>query len=708
MASQRHKTRKSSRLHWQIFKHDVSRYERPSQKWVCGNKASGCPCHIGPDEKGNCRATHECTPVRSGDSWQCTRSKQMGGKCEQGPLPDGTCCRAIEKCIPVPSHRATRANLVYMAIFLTIAVLLFFVSGPMRSDFISPGAAGNFHGSIAGDCKQCHSADSQSGAGLLTTAFHPSDGITESHKCLDCHDLGKNALMTHSLPAKVLAAQSSQMTSKPSLLQQVGFHEPKDAKGEIACAACHQEHRGKGFDIKAVQNMQCQSCHKHTFKSLADGHPEFKNYPYKQRLNLKFDHVSHIKKHFDEAEQSVSCIDCHKTDQRGKMMVIKSYKEVCGSCHTGQIRGEERSGEKGVRVFTIPGVDVLTLKQKHINIGYWPEDADGEITPFMKLLLSTDDDYKDISSTLEDVDLLDLQDADQEALDAVQRLVWAVKKLYVNIALKGQAEIKERLEAILDRELTPDELASLSAMIPAAMMDSALRNWIPTAYAEMQQREDEENKAPINRPKVNDKVAEFLLDNMAENGERSSGGGWYRGDDSFSIYYRPTGHADQFMQAWLNNTVSAESDSAKAVFTLLSDKEAPGVCMKCHSISEKNGKLKMNWMSHRPQPFERRRVDFRHSAHFSLTSKDGCATCHKLDLKADFMSAYDDNKVVNFSSSFTDIKRNTCLTCHTPSRAGDSCLGCHNYHIGVFEPTKNSHPVKEKIARRSDTDSPAQ
>lgn len=696
MVSDRRKTRKRGHLHWQIFKHDVSRYERPDQKWICGKTPQGCPCNIGPDTKGNCRATYECKPVRKGDSWQCTRSKQMGGKCENGPLPDGSCCNAIEKCTPIPSLRARRAGLVYAASVLTIAVILFFVAGPMRSEFLSPGNSGTFHGSIAGDCKQCHSADKLTGVAWLTTAMHPFDGTAESGLCLDCHDLGKNALFAHSLPRKEVARESSEKKSKPSFLQQVGFHEPKNAKGEITCPVCHQEHRGSDFDIKAVQNMQCQSCHTHTFKSLADGHPEFDGFPYKHRLNLKFDHVSHIKKHFAEEEKDLSCTDCHMTDQRGKMMVVKSYAQVCSSCHNKQIRGDERSGEKGVRVFTLPGVDVPSLKKKHIDIGYWPEDAEAELTPFMKLLLSTDDDYAEIKEKLDDVDLLDLADADKDVLDAVQRLIWMVKKLYVDISFRGQLAIKERLEASLGRELKPDELSGLAAMLPAALMDSSLRAWIPTVYAEMLQRENEDNKTPIIRQKVSEKLTEYLQDNKAENDERSLAGGWYRNDDDFSVYYRPVGHADGFMQSWLNTSVSQQSEYSKAIFTQLGGEESPGVCLKCHSVSEQAGQRHVNWLTKRPKPFERRRVDFRHSAHFSLTNEKGCATCHILDEKADFMAAYEEAKADSFSSSFTGMKREICLECHTPKRAGDSCLGCHNYHIGVFTPMENSHLAKKK------------
>lgn len=686
--------RTKGRLRWQRFAHDESSYERPNQKWVCGKQPQGCACHIGPDEHGNCRATHECEPVKKDDRWYCTRSRQLGGKCEKGPLPDGSCCNSVEKCTPILSHRSRRAGIAYAAAVLTLGVILFFVAGPMRATFFSPGNSGSFHGSIAGDCKNCHSTDKPGSADWVATAMHPFDAMTESHLCLDCHDLGKSALLTHALPEKEMHEKTGIEKGQPSLMQLAGFHVPKNAHGEIACAVCHQEHRGSKFDIKKVYNKQCQSCHTHTFESLANGHPEFDAYPYKARLNLKFDHGSHLKKYFPEAEKDVPCTECHSADQHGKMMVTKPYAQVCSSCHEAQIRGEERSGEKGIRVFSLPGIDVASLKKKHINIGRWQEDADGEITPFMDLLLSADEDYAAIKDSLGDMDLLDLDGANKQALATAQSLIWSVKKLYVDIALGGQQAIKQRLEAGLERELTPDELKSLAAMLPAEFMDATLRAWLPSVYAEMMQRDDPAAKVNIAKPQANDKLADYLLDNKADNDQRAVAGGWYKNDDDFSVYYRPSGHADGFMQGWLNAAVNRKPEITGAVFDLLAEEKAPGTCMKCHSVTETDEQRVVNWQSKRPQAFEHRTVEFRHSAHFSLINADGCATCHKLDPDADFMASFDTDKATSFTSSFSGMQRDTCVECHKPELAGDTCLSCHNYHIGVFEPTRNTKSTK--------------
>ena len=81
-----------------------SGYERPNDEWICGWTRDGTPCPLGPDRKGNCVVTHECTPYRKGDRWLCARASAFGGACENGPRPDGTCCHAVSKCQRPPRY----------------------------------------------------------------------------------------------------------------------------------------------------------------------------------------------------------------------------------------------------------------------------------------------------------------------------------------------------------------------------------------------------------------------------------------------------------------------------------------------------------------------------------------------------------------------------------------------------------------------------
>ena len=113
----------------QAFDYRRSPYERPNQKWVCGRLAEGAPCHIGPDGRGHCRADFACRPAKVDDRWRCARSELAGGKCEQGPLPDGTCCVAIPSCRPRLSWRGRRGAIARWVAAVTVGAVLTIMSG---------------------------------------------------------------------------------------------------------------------------------------------------------------------------------------------------------------------------------------------------------------------------------------------------------------------------------------------------------------------------------------------------------------------------------------------------------------------------------------------------------------------------------------------------------------------------------------------------
>ncbi|MBT7666936.1 MAG: hypothetical protein HN608_18610, partial [Rhodospirillaceae bacterium] len=54
--------------------------------------------------------------------------------------------------------------------------------------------------------------------------------------------------------------------------------------------------------------------------------------------------------------------------------------------------------------------------------------------------------------------------------------------------------------------------------------------------------------------------------------------------------------------------------------------------------------------------------------------------------EADFAGGYKDRNPKTFSSNFKPLARKICAECHTSAKAGDNCLTCHNYHLGVFQP----------------------
>ena len=102
----------------------------------------------------------------------------------------------------------------------------------------------------------------------------------------------------------------------------------------------------------------------------------------------------------------------------------------------------------------------------------------------------------------------------------------------------------------------------------------------------------------------------------------------------------------------------------------------------------------MNWLSARPQPETKRATVFSHTTHFSMLDEQGCRTCHKLDRKADYLASFKDHDPTSFTSNFSPLRTATCATCHIEGVAGDTCLLCHRYHVGVFK----TRPVSTEMA----------
>ena len=463
----------------QKFSYRDSTYLRPTQKWVCGHLAEGTPCQIGPDNGGNCRATSECQPRQDGSRWHCTRSQLAGGPCKEGPLPSGDCCRIIPKCRPVRSWRAKRVATTKWLLSAMVGLLLFCLAGAGSLTFISPGNLTSKHAQLS-DCSTCHSASEFSPTRWLHTAFLDPRPTEDSKLCLTCHKLGDDAFQPHTIAAGE-PSLSKDATLSPSSgvlsvrIANAFLQTPKEGGRTLVCGTCHSEHHGSDFELTAMSDDSCNTCHKGQFKSFSDGHPVFTNYPYQTRTNIQFDHVTHFGKHFQDEKNKVNapkeCMNCHKLDTAGELMLVKSFDDVCGTCHSGQIEGTEgRSGAKGIAVLNIPGIDIYTLEERAASIGTWPEYAEGPVTPFMDLLLSSNDNHGNLLLVLQDVDLMDLSEATDQEIGAVEDLVWNVKGLFHDLRVNGLNEIKTRIEKAFGQELTTDELAQLTGLLPSGVV----------------------------------------------------------------------------------------------------------------------------------------------------------------------------------------------------------------------------------------------
>ncbi|MBF0173156.1 MAG: hypothetical protein HQL83_06885 [Magnetococcales bacterium] len=210
-------------------------------------------------------------------------------------------------------------------------------------------------------------------------------------------------------------------------------------------------------------------------------------------------------------------------------------------------------------------------------------------------------------------------------------------------------------EGVLDQE--PAAADSLLAETPAAG-DGSLLDAAPE-----QGKTGVESSPPVQVKKMD-----------AE--EWNRGGGWYR--MGYALYYRPGGHGDPFLRSWLQQMRQESGASVTPLRALLSAKNAPGECNKCHLdlFAQSNAELLANRSS---EGLEIRTLTrFSHKPHLKALH-DNCQECHTLGTPPAEESTSAET-VAPRTRGFTPMQRKACADCHTRNRAGEDCLQCHKYH----------------------------
>lgn len=367
-------------------------------------------------------------------------------------------------------------------------------------------------------------------------------------------------------------------------------------------------------------------------------------------------------------------------------MLVKSFDHTCASCHLEQITGLGRADAPGITVIRLPGLDVQTLAKRNIAIGDWPEGAEGGITPFMELLFRSQTESNNVIQRLRSLDLLDLSKATASQLSDAATLSWMVKEMVHDLSIKGQVEIEGRIKTSLSHELNSAQKEAIAGLLSAEVLQASRNQWFPNLSQEVASHREGKKTPPPNVGKVS---TGQLGANPGKPEDWVARGGWYRSNSDYSISYRPTGHADLFLRSWMD--LSVANPNARQLFDSLSNPKAPGLCAKCHSTDDRP-EPQINWNPSLPDAFEHKFTRFSHVAHFSLLDDHGCQTCHRLDSNASresygaaFATGHRDPAA--FSSNFKSIDLGLCASCHTRKHAGESCLKCHNYHVGHFVPT---------------------
>src|SRR5262249_49978898 len=149
-----------------------------------------------------------------------------------------------------------------------------------------------------------------------------------------------------------------------------------------------------------------------------------------------------------------------------RVMAVAPFEQTCAVCHLDQIIGKERvSGPKGIAFLTLPGLDVQTLKKKKAAIGEWPEASEAELTPFMKVMISRNEQGRALIKTVDKLNLQDLSRASDAQIRAVTNLVWEIKRLFYALITGKASDVLAELKVGGKAKLSANLVADLTASI---------------------------------------------------------------------------------------------------------------------------------------------------------------------------------------------------------------------------------------------------
>lgn len=550
------------------------------------------------------------------------------------------------------------------AVALFIGLLCVAFGSSERNAAIVPGPLSSPHAQVIarGDwqnrCAACHPGGAASATEIFTAGFSsvspsPHPDITQSSLCLNCHaDLAKDGLsplLAHGLPTEALPS-SDDVTAEAS---------------SLACAACHQEHHGPHHDLTRITDNRCQSCHADQYGGFAEDHPDFGAWPYERRTRIAFNHASHAGVHFEKAKRDFDCRRCHLPDASGDLTARANYMTSCAECHEADLVA---SLEAGVPLVALPMLDDDALEGAGRTLRAWPEaargDFDGELPPLTKLLLAVDSSAVDAFQQLggPDFSFFDVDADDPPSVEAAADVVDSLRSLLDELQEEGHANLDYRLRKLTGADGLP--LADLVSRLPVELVDQLQAVWFS------------DGDSPLPSYDAVD--------------DRRTGGGWRLDEKTLSLRYRPPGHDDPFLRAWIDVIASLPDEHAElreATLAEFSRPGAPGACLTCHSVDrDAADRPIVHWRGRDRLAEPRAFTFFSHRPHLAQPELADCTRCHQIDPSADLQAGYTGGDPHAFRSEFVSLSKTACVECHRPHAAGDSCTQCHNYHVEAVRP----------------------
>jgi hypothetical protein len=448
-----------------------------------------------------------------------------------------------------------------------------------------------------------------------------------------------------------------------------------------------------------MDNAACQACHQQRYESFATNHPGFGTWPYKRRTRIAFNHASHRGKHFAEKKQAFDCRVCHVTDSSGRVEQLASYETACASCHDEKIA---TSMGRGVPMFVLPTLDMAAMNKAGFDTLQWPQgatgDFDGRLPAAMKLLLASDPAARDAMESLgPGFEFQDVDPSDAVQVAACMVLAKSIRALLSDLGQRGPSAVSERLQPMPESPTMrePDVSALIAGLSADTIRGTA--GWLPGLNVGKETWPRAEKPRVIKNAQLGARGTDDLerykppvepipaRDRL----KYDPAGEWSRDDETFSIRYRPAGHADPVLTAWLQllaSTPHLETQPvAAAMFKELTKATAQGLCTTCHSVEQAaNGAMVVNWKAHDRATEPRGFTKFSHGPHLVLPQLSDCTSCHAIDETAS-VAPYADLSPHHFVSDFKPMAKQECAACHTKAAAGDRCQSCHNYHVEAVE-----------------------
>ena len=245
-----------------------------------------------------------------------------GQRVGSGPCVDraGTPIAHTAYVSPFRRNRLLWLSLAVSLVAAVATLALFFIATPAQPDgsrpvlrtVLSPGPNSSAHSLETMDCAQCH---------------REGDNV-EDVRCERCHD----------------PAISARLTNAAHVFDSTGDLRAALDGPQVACVACHVEHRGTNVELNDVDDRECGTCHR--VEPGADArlttfarHPEFAivRAGVESGSGLKwFNHADHLKK-VAQKFQNGSCNSCHARAAGAPAFEPVSFDRHCATCHAGDL-----------------------------------------------------------------------------------------------------------------------------------------------------------------------------------------------------------------------------------------------------------------------------------------------------------------------------------------------------------------------------------